>query len=73
MEGTQLVFDFMIEYDNDTKYIIFNEEEKIYPFNTFFNSEKDAWDYLSMRLEDRKYVGGIPQYVFKVHTFKKYS
>jgi hypothetical protein len=75
MAEDQLVFDFIKEYEDvcDKKYIIFNEEEKYYPFNIFFNSEKEAWDYLSLRKEDRAYVGGVPQYYFKIHIFKKES
>lgn len=67
----QLVFDFIKEHDekNKTKFVIYNEEEKIYPFNIFFNSEEEALTYLTIRMDDRSRVGGIPIYYFKIHRF----
>jgi hypothetical protein len=59
----QLEFDFMKEEKD--KFIIYNEEEKIYPFNIFFNSEEEAWNYLNIRAEGRY----IPKYFFKIHKF----
>lgn len=71
----QLEFDFIKEYEeiNSIKYVIYNEEEKIYPFNIFFNSEEEALTYLTLRIKNRGNVGGVPIYDFKIHSFNMFS
>jgi hypothetical protein len=68
----QLEFDFIKEYEekNNTKYVIFNEEEKIYPFNIFFNSVEEALTYLTLGGKTLGDTREIPSYSFKIHSFK---
>lgn len=66
----QLVFDFLKENDgkNKTKFAIYNEEEKSYPFNIFFNSEEEALSFLTLRMADGSKV--VLDYFYKIHRFK---
>jgi hypothetical protein len=71
----QLFFEFMKDLpkedivgsaiDLSDLFIIYDNENKIYPFDIFFNSKEAALTYLDIRREGRP----APQYYYKIHKW----